>query len=78
MKRPQRVERRIPEYNMIMFSKLEWLHDAITRDPFHSKYFFWIDGGYGKGQYFREPEYSMVRTIYLFIYLFLIIGRFFK
>lgn len=38
-----------PEYNILMNSKLSLLYDASVNNSFNSKYFFWIDIGYGHG-----------------------------
>lgn len=32
-------------YNPIVMSKLPWLNDVSIRNPFKSKYFYWIDAG---------------------------------
>ncbi len=45
VRRPQRVEVQNPMYNTIMFSKTEMVAQAISLNPFQSKYFFWIDAG---------------------------------
>ena len=42
---PNRVECRLPEYNIIQYSKFGWLKDAIKENPFSSEYFFWMDAG---------------------------------
>ena len=42
---PNRVECKIPEYNIIQYSKFGWLNDCIEINPFNSDYFFWIDAG---------------------------------
>jgi len=39
----------MPEYNLLMFLKMKWLHAASLSNPFDSSYLFWMDGGYGKG-----------------------------
>jgi hypothetical protein len=42
---PDRVECKLPEYNIIQYSKFGWLEDCIELNPFGSKYFFWMDAG---------------------------------
>lgn len=42
---PDRVECKLPEYNIIQYSKFGWLENAITDNPFHTEYFFWMDAG---------------------------------
>lgn len=45
MKNPDRVECRLPYYNIIQYSKFKWLEEVAMLNPFSSDYFFWIDGG---------------------------------
>jgi len=42
---PNRVECKLPLYNVIQYSKFIWLKDAIQKNPFNSEYFFWMDAG---------------------------------
>jgi hypothetical protein len=42
---PDRVECRLPEYNIIQYSKFHYLKMAMERDIFKSDYFFWMDAG---------------------------------
>jgi hypothetical protein len=42
---PNRVECKLPEYNIIQYSKFGWLERAITENPFNTEYFFWMDIG---------------------------------
>lgn len=42
---PERVECKMPEYNIIQYSKFGWLNYAINENKFNSEYFFWIDAG---------------------------------
>lgn len=42
---PQRVECKLSLYNIIQYSKFEWLKQTINYNPFNSEYFFWIDAG---------------------------------
>lgn len=45
MQDPNRVECKLPLYNVIQYSKFIWLNDVIQRNPFKSEYFFWMDAG---------------------------------
>jgi len=42
---PDRVECKLPEYNIIQYSKFGWLQKAIKENPFNTDYFFWVDAG---------------------------------
>jgi len=42
---PNRVECKLPEYNIIQYSKFHCLQMVIDENPFDSQYFFWIDAG---------------------------------
>ena len=42
---PNRVECKLPEYNIIQYSKFGWLERAIIENPFNTEYFFWMDIG---------------------------------
>lgn len=42
---PDRVECKLPEYNIIQYSKFGWLEKAININIFDSQYFFWMDAG---------------------------------
>ena len=42
---PNRVECKLPEYNVIQYSKFGWLEEAIRINTFNSEYFFWMDIG---------------------------------
>lgn len=45
IKNPNRVECVLPMYNIIQYSKFEWLKRTIKENPFDSEYFFWMDAG---------------------------------
>jgi hypothetical protein len=45
MQDTSRVECKLSMYNIIQYSKFEWLKEAINYNPFNSEYFFWIDAG---------------------------------
>ncbi len=42
---PQRIECKLSLYNIIQYSKFEWLKKSIVENYFKSDYFFWIDAG---------------------------------
>lgn len=42
---PNRVECKLPEYNIIQYSKFGWLEETIKNNPFNTEYFFWMDAG---------------------------------
>ena len=45
IKNPGRVECKLALYNIVVYSKLEWIRQAIAENPFDSEYFFWMDAG---------------------------------
>lgn len=54
---PDRVECKLPEYNVIQYSKFGWLLDAIKDNPFKSDYFFWVDIGISR--FFENMDLSI-------------------
>jgi hypothetical protein len=42
---PTRIECKLSLYNIIQYSKLEWLNQIIHKNPYNSEYFFWMDAG---------------------------------
>lgn len=62
--RPQRVELRAPLYNTIMFSKIEWVRKAIEADPFGTRYFLWVDAGFGHGLHRRLRYRSVIDRVW--------------
>lgn len=42
---PDRVECKLPEYNIIQYSKFGWVEEAIKINKFNSDIFFWMDIG---------------------------------
>lgn len=42
---PERVECKVPFYNLIQYSKFQWLKIASALNPFDTEYFFWMDAG---------------------------------
>lgn len=53
---PKRVECVLPEYNVIQYSKLDYLRTAIEENPFGSEYFFWLDAG--ASRFFNQMDVS--------------------
>jgi len=47
--RPLRPEVSTPWYNVVQFSKLDFIRDVTNRRPFGGKQVYWIDAGYGHG-----------------------------
>lgn len=42
---PSRIECNHSIYSIIQFSKFKWIQKASEKNPFDSKFFFWIDAG---------------------------------
>lgn len=42
---PERIECKLSMYNIIQYSKLEWIKHASMDNPHNSEYFFWMDAG---------------------------------
>jgi hypothetical protein len=53
---PNRVECKIPEYNIIQYSKFHYLNMAIDDNPFHTDYFLWMDAGCSR--FFMDVDLS--------------------
>jgi hypothetical protein len=53
---PNRVECVLPEYNVIQYSKFDYLRMAIEENPFGSEYFFWMDAG--ASRFFQQIDVS--------------------
>lgn len=53
---PNRVECVLPEYNVIQYSKFDYLRMAIDENPFGSEYFFWLD--VGSSRFFQQIDVS--------------------
>lgn len=45
IRNPDRVECKLPFYNIIQYSKFKWLEKEAIENTFNSDYFFWIDAG---------------------------------
>lgn len=45
IRHPNRVECKLPFYNIIQYSKFKWLEHIIHENPFKSDFFFWMDAG---------------------------------
>jgi hypothetical protein len=54
--KPERIECRIPLYNIIQYSKFKWLQKAIDINYFNSDYFFWMDAGCSR--FFNKADIS--------------------
>jgi hypothetical protein len=68
---PDRVECKLPEYNIIQYSKFGWLEEAIRINPFNSDYFFWMDIGISRFFYninIKNPYPSDNKINQLFTY----------
>lgn len=53
---PNRVECKLPEYNILQYSKFHYLLLAINDNPFKSNYFFWLDAG--ASRFFLDVDIS--------------------
>ena len=53
---PGRVECVLPEYNVIQYSKVDYLRMAIEENRFGSEYFFWLDAG--ASRFFQQIDAS--------------------
>jgi hypothetical protein len=53
---PNRVECKLPEYNIIQYSKFHCLQMAIDENIFKSNYFFWMDAGVSR--FFLDVDIS--------------------
>jgi len=53
---PNRVECKLPEYNIIQYSKFHCLQMAIDENPFGSNSFFWMDAGISR--FFLDVDIS--------------------
>lgn len=49
-------EATVPEYDIMMWSKLTLMDQALETDPFSTSYFIWLDGGYGHGLNVFPPD----------------------
>jgi len=56
IKDPDRVECKMPEYNIIQYSKFHYLQMAIEENPFQSEYFLWADAGISR--FFLDVDLS--------------------
>jgi len=62
--RPNRVELTTPMWPTIMFYKMKWVREAIERDPFKTRYFMWMDAGYGHGMDKRHRYRGVVDHVW--------------
>ena len=56
IKDPNRVECKLPEYNIIQYSKFHYLQMAIEENPFQSEIFLWADAGISR--FFLDVDLS--------------------
>jgi hypothetical protein len=56
IKDPNRVECKLPEYNIIQYSKFHYLQMAINENSFQSEYFLWADAGISR--FFLDVDLS--------------------
>jgi hypothetical protein len=56
VKHPDRVECKLPEYNIIQYSKFHYLQMAIDQNPFQTDHFLWIDAGISR--FFMDVDLS--------------------
>jgi hypothetical protein len=40
----------VPEYNILQWSKIHLVNEAMELDPFNTSLFMWLDGGYAHGE----------------------------
>lgn len=45
IKDPNRIECNLSLYNIIQYSKFDWIKDAIDKNIFDCQYYFWMDAG---------------------------------
>jgi len=62
--RPARVELKAPLYATFMFSKFDWMRTTIGKNPFDTRYFLWMDAGYGHGLDKRVRYRSVVNHVW--------------
>lgn len=55
-----RVECKLPMYNVIQYSKFQWLKEVAETNPFQTDYFFWIDAGISR--FIPKHLYSRIKS----------------
>lgn len=55
-----RVECKLPMYNVIQYSKFQWLKEVAETNPFQTDYFFWIDAGISR--FIPKYLYSRIKS----------------
>lgn len=60
---PQRVECKLSLYNVIIYSKFQWVKNVIQNNPFNSEYFMWMDAGLSRFFYEIDLEYPSQNAI---------------
>jgi len=53
---PSRVECNLPLYNIIQYSKFDWIVEAIKEKYFDTEYYFWMDAGCSR--FFQDVDIS--------------------
>jgi len=51
---PSRIECKLALYNIIQYSKLDWIKQTIRNNPYNSDYFFWMDAGCSR--FFQDTD----------------------
>ncbi len=58
-RRNDRIELKVPLYNKIMFSKIDFVQEVLASNPFQTDYFFWMDAGFAHGLH-KRLQYKRV------------------
>lgn len=53
----ERLEVKLPNYNLLIMNKMEWLNDVACMNYFGSKFFMWIDAGCSR--FFGDYDLSL-------------------
>ena len=48
LRHPRDITNLLPEYCTVQYSKFGWLEAAITRNPFGTSHFAWLDAGFSR------------------------------
>lgn len=56
IKNPDRIECNLSLYNVIQYSKFDWIIEAINDNHFKSEYYFWMDAGCSR--FFQDVDIS--------------------
>jgi len=55
----------VPLYNVVVNNKVEFLHRTSTENPFFTKYFIWLDSGYGHNKFHIPDKHQWNPANYL-------------